>query len=373
MITVNQGSWGSKTFDNESALLVYLTQLEAFYTPFIQYMPQSQGAFHNLRTAKSQLDTYVLNREQYANHLTSALSALDGVHQQQGGLPPVDSSDGKFIATFAKNPELAGKIAAQLAVPPNVTTDTQAALIATAYRYPKLAGKSGFTFAEAAADSVRLVEQKCGDADRLLQEARVAEEALFETLFQQVAKQLHEARDEAGKQRDGIKNEWAALKDVYDKDLALQAPRKYWTRQLKSHRSAARRGKCWLLGGAAVTVIVVGVWLKLMWWVADSTKIADIPLSIWLITGALVGIGFWVVRLLSRLYLSSEHLSRDAEERVTMIETYLALKKGNHVSNEDLRFVLAALFRPTEDGLVKDDGLPAPLAELFQASKPNRN
>jgi hypothetical protein len=48
-----------------------------------------------------------------------------------------------------------------------------------------------------------------------------------------------------------------------------------------------------------------------------------------------------------------------AEERVTMAQTYLAMIRSESLpKGENISTVLAALFRPTGDGIVKDEGLP---------------
>jgi hypothetical protein len=73
----------------------------------------------------------------------------------------------------------------------------------------------------------------------------------------------------------------------------------------------------------------------------------------------LVTLAFWFIRLLVRIFLSNIHLENDASERVTMAKTYLALiRDGSFEGKEHIGTILAALFRPTGDGIVKDEGLP---------------
>ena len=75
---------------------------------------------------------------------------------------------------------------------------------------------------------------------------------------------------------------------------------------------------------------------------------------------------FWFIRLLVRIFLSSMHLENDAAERVTMAKTYLALIRSDSLSKGDnINTVLAALFRPTGDGIVKDEGVPPSTLEWF--------
>ena len=75
---------------------------------------------------------------------------------------------------------------------------------------------------------------------------------------------------------------------------------------------------------------------------------------------------FWLLRLLVRVFLSNMHLENDAAERVTMVKTYLALlRKGRLPQATDISVVLAALFRPSGDGIVKDEGVPPTTFDLF--------
>lgn len=67
----------------------------------------------------------------------------------------------------------------------------------------------------------------------------------------------------------------------------------------------------------------------------------------------------WITRILTRLYLSEHHLAIDAEFRSTMAETFLALIEEGAIENKQMEQVLAALFRPASDGLVKDDAAPS--------------
>lgn len=67
-----------------------------------------------------------------------------------------------------------------------------------------------------------------------------------------------------------------------------------------------------------------------------------------------------------RIFLSQLHLAQDAAERTTMVTTYLSLLESKSVlSEEDRKIFLAAIFRPTSDGIVKDDGIPPSMADLL--------
>ncbi len=68
-----------------------------------------------------------------------------------------------------------------------------------------------------------------------------------------------------------------------------------------------------------------------------------------------------------KLLLSQYHLQADARERVAMMETYIALLKGEDekqfVSKEDISLALTSLFRPSTSGVVNDDTNPNVLLE----------
>ena len=76
--------------------------------------------------------------------------------------------------------------------------------------------------------------------------------------------------------------------------------------------------------------------------------------------------GIWLERILVRLFVSNIHLATDAEERVTMLQTYLSIiREGSEFAPEDKKLILERLFHPAADGLVKDDGAPPSPLEML--------
>lgn len=63
----------------------------------------------------------------------------------------------------------------------------------------------------------------------------------------------------------------------------------------------------------------------------------------------------WGIRLVYRVYLSERHLAQDASEKMAFAETFLAMKERAKVSTEAEAIVLATLFKPIQDGIIKDD------------------
>ncbi len=155
------------------------------------------------------------------------------------------------------------------------------------------------------------------------------------------------------------------LSDVeaaYRQHMKLKAPVEYWSDKAKQHKTRAttyRKYLAWFaaLGGAA---LIGGLFCLSEH--AISVASQDKPSAVYFIL-ATIGvvcstIVFWVARILTRLFLSEHHLAIDAEERSTMVQTFLALTLDGKVSDAERTLVLASLFRPTADGIVKDDGAP---------------
>jgi hypothetical protein len=67
----------------------------------------------------------------------------------------------------------------------------------------------------------------------------------------------------------------------------------------------------------------------------------------------------WTMRLLVRLYTTEHHLAIDARGRSALTETYLSLTKEGAATDADRAIMLAVIFRPVADGMVKEDGPPA--------------
>ncbi|RXJ90389.1 hypothetical protein CRV01_04315 [Arcobacter sp. CECT 8983] len=69
-----------------------------------------------------------------------------------------------------------------------------------------------------------------------------------------------------------------------------------------------------------------------------------------------ISLNVWIIRIVMKIALSNYHLSIDAKERVTMINTYLALmKEGNTLEENDKRIMIESIFRQTNHGIIKDE------------------
>lgn len=156
----------------------------------------------------------------------------------------------------------------------------------------------------------------------------------------------------------------SAVEAAYREKIALQAPVEYWRKKAGDHinTKAGRLTHLKIFFPIALTVIPL-----LFVGAAGGLLAADHFLSktsntVLVIAGAglatITGLVLWIGRLLTKLYLSEHHLAHDAEERAVMTMTYLALTQERAADEKDRALVLAALFRNTSDGIVKDDAAP---------------
>ncbi|SFD89694.1 hypothetical protein SAMN04489710_10890 [Paracidovorax konjaci] len=183
----------------------------------------------------------------------------------------------------------------------------------------------------------------------------------------------HQALHE--KHQDGMET----IRKTFREEIALREPNKYWQGKCSRHQMYAT------IWGIATAILLAIAMLGLAHFAPDYFSKMDSLPSIesgkpypavvahdtWRIgVFALMAIfGFWAVRLVVRMFLSHLHLHADASERMVMLQTYLALMEGNKLEDKDDRkLILQALFRPSTDGLVKDESAPPSIGEWLTRS-----
>lgn len=148
-----------------------------------------------------------------------------------------------------------------------------------------------------------------------------------------------------------------AFKDFMEKQISLQVPASYWASKRNRHRNATVVSGFFFL--LYIVVVATYTWCNVtekylnIFGFLDHWKDAGIGA-----VGVMAGILALVLifaRVLYRNYASQLHLWNDAGERVTMIETYLALAEKGHAKEEFLGALMSRLFMPASDGIVRDD------------------
>lgn len=149
------------------------------------------------------------------------------------------------------------------------------------------------------------------------------------------------------------------FKNAYNKALALRAPNHYWRNKQRGHRIAA--GLWFVAFVLAAVGTVAGVWF--VWHLTIELKFTNEPppYTAFIPSIGVALLGAWFMRLCSRQAISNLSLSADAGERVSMVQTYLALREGGHASDEHLSLILSSLFRSASKP--SDDGGPPTIAD----------
>ncbi|KPZ69480.1 hypothetical protein AN944_02999 [Shewanella sp. P1-14-1] len=160
---------------------------------------------------------------------------------------------------------------------------------------------------------------------------------------------------------DEARNDLERLTSTYDDKLALHASVKYWGIQQKQHE-----GKMKVFGiTLVIAVLFVVIGLVIFSNNVLDQSFADIKISKLVTVAVLTTFGIWIVKILANIFMSHMHLSTDAQERRTMMHTYLALsRKGHGPKDEDKQLILQTLFRPSTSGMVKEDAGPTNLVDM---------
>lgn len=152
----------------------------------------------------------------------------------------------------------------------------------------------------------------------------------------------------------------AEIAETYDQKMALQSSVDYWKTKKIDHDKLAKVFGFVSLGAGAAISLALGFTAYNLFEGIDKPEYWRIALL-----AILASFGIWVVRILVRIFLSNLHLSTDAEERVTMIKTYIAmLRDGQGPKDEDRQLVLQTMFRPSQIGLVKDEAAPPTVIDV---------
>ncbi|MFT6445091.1 MAG: hypothetical protein ACJA1J_001335 [Sulfitobacter pontiacus] len=170
--------------------------------------------------------------------------------------------------------------------------------------------------------------------------------------------------------------EFGRLQDLFATQLRLRAPVKLWEGRENKHSTNSNAALLRLFIFGAITAIIAivvpvfagdyiaGSFFEIVCSPGGVVGEAELsceryfsakgPLTV---TGLLLAMSIltWITRLQYRIHLSERHLSLDASEKKAFAETYLAMKEGEDVGQANEAIVLASLFRPTQDGIIRDD------------------
>jgi len=231
---------------------------------------------------------------------------------------------------------------------------------------------------DAEADGLNAVRDRWGDF------LRNSEAAYFE--FQSDYRELRDAINEKDNEISTLRDDQvkafqslveqseeklAALRELYNNELAVRAPVDYWN----DRAQASRLGACFWAACFVGNMYLIWRFLgakfhNLVFPVPEPAAALSDGTSpqYWQVILIVLVVGsfaIWPLRIFSRLFLSSMHVFADARERTTMALTYLALLQEDvETVKGERKVILEALFRPSRYGIVKDDAAPPSLIKV---------
>lgn len=164
-----------------------------------------------------------------------------------------------------------------------------------------------------------------------------------------------------------------SVRETYEKHMSLRASVDYWSNQATDHRTKGKQAFTCLIAFTIFTVLfflISGIYL-LNSATPDELKISAFSLSYGhaikaIIFALTLSFLVWTIKLSNKTWHIHKHLEHDANERVTMMKTYLALaSEEKNLKENDVELILSSLFRPAYDGIIKDETAPRSLADVF--------
>ena len=168
----------------------------------------------------------------------------------------------------------------------------------------------------------------------------------------------------AAQQREAHEAEQEALKEKFQVQMQYRAPVKLWADRQRGHKISANSAFRSFLGFAGIAILIAlavpffaGDYIAASFYQIQGTEQVFSVKGPLTIAGLLLvmSLMLWGIRLQYRVYLSERHLALDAGEKKAFAQTFLALREDKSVGADNEAIVLASLFRPTQDGIIRDD------------------
>lgn len=164
--------------------------------------------------------------------------------------------------------------------------------------------------------------------------------------------------------------EMARIENTFTEEMRLRAPATYWSERVAtSNRTAGLALAAFVGVGAAAAISLFWNWDGVKELIAVSNKSSGINLLPAVAITLPAVLLLWLLRLISRIFVSGLSTARDSSHRSTLIQTYLALmaEESSGVTEQDRLLILQALFRP-ENVSADDDAPPPNLLEIMAKS-----
>lgn len=195
---------------------------------------------------------------------------------------------------------------------------------------------------------------------------------VFSYLEERRGREFARVGDARAKQFDGQMVKFAEMIEQYRQHMELDAPVVLWGKRAVQHSKRSVSALRWFFGLGGVTVAtavgtavcfgdqIAASFTREVCTIKNGAQSCKFVFSYEgpvLAASLLVtfSVLLWATRLQYRMFLSERHLSLDAEEKTAFAKSFAAITQDKSISKENENIVLAALFRPTPDGIIKDD------------------
>ncbi len=182
--------------------------------------------------------------------------------------------------------------------------------------------------------------------------------------------EIDEFKTKINEWRDDKEKQIETLEETYKSKLQLEAPETLWENRAVQYRL---RSRWWTIGlfTFIVGLLVSGGYFadKIHDYVQEMAK--GIPfISKSFIYVALISFLIYIIRIIVKIIVSSQHMSMEYEQKAALTRFYQALiQDGKEVDKEEKLIIFNALFRKTDTGLIKSDNSNDTDALLSQFSK----
>ena len=189
-------------------------------------------------------------------------------------------------------------------------------------------------------------------------------------LFDEHKNEIDEFKTKINEWRDNKERQIDILEETYKNKLQLEAPETLWERRAAKYRKKSS----WWTGGLLIFIVgllVSGGYFadEIHDYVQEMAK--EIPfISKSFIYVALISFLIYIIRIIIKIIISSQHMSMEYEQKAALTRFYQSLiQDGKEVDKEEKLIIFNALFRKTDTGLIKSDNSNDTDALLSQFSK----
>lgn len=175
-------------------------------------------------------------------------------------------------------------------------------------------------------------------------------------IFIEHSREVDEFKNNLEQWRDKKETAIKILEDTYEKKLQLESPEKLWKERSKNYKIKT----WWWMGGLGVFIVALicsagSLVVNIHDYLQGTIK--NIPfISQSFIYVALVSFLIYLVRVVIKIIISSQHMAMEYEQKEALTRFYQALVyDGKEVDKEERLIIFNALFSKTETGLVKTD------------------